>query len=61
MAWEYGTDWVAGFLAHRSRYVTRPPPANVGLWPKAPLTHLESEESEEEGDDEGQGAFEGPQ
>jgi hypothetical protein len=56
MAWEYGTDWVAGFLAHRRRYVTGPPPANVGLWPIAPLTHHESEESEEEGDNEGQGA-----
>jgi hypothetical protein len=56
MAWEYGTDWVAGFLAHRRRYVAGPPPANVNLWPIAPLTHLESEESEEEeGDGEGQG------
>jgi hypothetical protein len=45
MAWEYGTDWVAGFLAHQRRYVTGPPPANVGLWPIAPLTHHESEES----------------
>jgi hypothetical protein len=53
MAWEYGTDWVAGFLAHRRRYVTGPPPANVGLWPIGPLTHPESEESEEEGNDKG--------
>jgi hypothetical protein len=60
MAWEYGTYWVAGFLAHRRRYVAGPPPANVGLWPIAPLTHPKSEESEEEGD-KGQGAVEGPQ
>jgi hypothetical protein len=49
MVWEYGIDRVAGFLAHQRRYVTGPPPANVGLWPIAPLTHPESEESEEEG------------
>jgi hypothetical protein len=61
MAWEYGTDWVAGFLAHQRRYVTGPPPANVGLWPIAPLTHHKSEESEEEGDNKGQGAVEGTQ
>jgi hypothetical protein len=61
MAWEYGTDWVAGFLAHQRRYVTGPPPANVGLWPIAPLTHHESEESEEEGGNEGRGAAEGTQ
>jgi hypothetical protein len=61
MAWEYGTDWVAGFLAHQRRYVTGPPPANVGLWPLAPLTHHESEESKEEGDNEGQSAVEGTQ
>jgi hypothetical protein len=61
MAWEYGTDWVAGFLAYQRRYVTGPPPANVGLWHIAPLTHHESEESEEEGDNEGQGAVEGTQ
>jgi hypothetical protein len=60
MAWEYGTDWVAGFLAHRRRYVMGPPPANVGLWPIAPLTQPEIEESEEEGDDEGKGAAGGP-
>jgi hypothetical protein len=61
MAWEYGTYWVAGLLAHQRRYVTGPPPANVGLWPIAPLTHHESEESEEEGGNEGQGAVEGTQ
>jgi hypothetical protein len=61
MAWEYGTDWVAGFLAQQRRYVTGPPPANVGLWPIAPLTYHESEESGEEGDDKGQGAVEGLQ
>jgi hypothetical protein len=60
MAWEYGTDWVAGFLAHQRQYVTGPPPANVGLWPIAPLTHPESEESEEECNN-GQGAVEGTQ
>jgi hypothetical protein len=54
MAWEYGTDWVAGFLAGEMRYVTGLPPANVGLWPIPPLTHSESDESgeEEEGNDE---------
>jgi hypothetical protein len=62
MAWKYGTDWVAGFLAHRRRYVAGPPPANVNLWPVAPLTHPESEKSEEEErDDEGQGDVKGPQ
>jgi hypothetical protein len=52
MAWEYGTDWVAGFLAGERRYVEGPPPANVGLWPIAPLRHPESDKSGgEEGDD----------
>jgi hypothetical protein len=37
------------------RYVTGPPPANVGLWPIAPLTHPESEESEEEGPNNDEG------
>jgi hypothetical protein len=60
MAWEYGTDWVAGFLAHRRRYVAGPPPANVNLWPTALLTHPESEElEEEEGNNEGQGDGDG--
>jgi hypothetical protein len=35
MAWKYGTDWVAGFLAGKRRYVEGPRPANVGLWPIA--------------------------
>jgi hypothetical protein len=45
MAWEYGTDWVAGFLAGKRRYVEGPRPANVGLWPIAHLRHPESDES----------------
>jgi hypothetical protein len=48
MAWEYGTDWVIGFLAGKKRYVEGPRPANVGLWPIAHLRHHESDESGEE-------------
>jgi hypothetical protein len=50
MAWEYGTDWVAGFLAGRRRYVEGPQPAPVGLWPIAHLRHHESDESGREED-----------
>jgi hypothetical protein len=51
MAWEYGTDWVAGFLAGKRRYVKGPAPAPVSLWPIAHLRHHESDESggEEDG------------
>jgi hypothetical protein len=51
MAWEYGTDYVAGFLAGKRRYVEGPLPALVGLWPIAHLRHHESDESggEEDG------------
>jgi hypothetical protein len=35
MAWEYGKDWVAGFLAGERRYVEGPAPAPVSLWPIA--------------------------
>jgi hypothetical protein len=45
MAWEYGTDWVVGFLAGKRRYVEGPRPANVGLWSIAPLRHPESDKS----------------
>jgi hypothetical protein len=45
MAWEYGTDWVAGFLAGKRRYVEGPAPAPVSLWPIAHLRHHESDES----------------
>jgi hypothetical protein len=48
MAWEYGTDLVAGFLVHQRQYVMEPLPANVSLWPTAPLTHPESDESQKE-------------
>jgi hypothetical protein len=53
MAWEYGTDWVDDFLAGKRRYVESPRPAPVGLWPIAPLRHLESDESEGEEDGSG--------
>jgi hypothetical protein len=51
MAWEYGTDWVAGFLACGRRYVEGPAPAPISLWPIAHLRHHESDESggEEDG------------
>jgi hypothetical protein len=48
MAWEYGTDWVAGFLAGKRRYVESPRPAPVDLWPIAPLRHPKRDESGEE-------------
>jgi hypothetical protein len=51
MAWEYGTDWVAGFLAGKRRYVEGPAPAPVSLWPIAHLRYHKSDESggEEDG------------
>jgi hypothetical protein len=51
MAWEYDTDWVAGFLAGKRRYVEDPAPAPVRLWPIAHLRHHGSDESggEEDG------------
>jgi hypothetical protein len=51
MVWEYGTDWVAGFLAGGRRYVEGPAPAPVSLWPIAHLRHHESDKSggEEDG------------
>jgi hypothetical protein len=61
MAWEYGTDWVGGYLANQRRYVTGPTPANVSLWPIARLTHHESEEEGEEGDGGAQSVVGGPQ
>jgi hypothetical protein len=48
IAWEYGTDWVACFLAGKRRYVEGPRPAPVGLWPIAHLRHPESDEFREE-------------
>jgi hypothetical protein len=51
MAWKYGTDWVAGFLAGKRRYVAGPRPAPVGLWPIVPLRHPESDESGGKEDD----------
>jgi hypothetical protein len=54
MVWKYGTYWVAGFLAGERKYVIGPPPANVGLWPIAPQSHPDNDESgEEEGNGEG--------
>jgi hypothetical protein len=51
MVWEYGTDWVAGFLAGKRKYVEGPAPAPVSLWPIAHLRHHESDEfgGEEDG------------
>jgi hypothetical protein len=58
MAWQYGTDWVAGYLARHRVNVEGPPPANVGLWPIAPRTHPKSKEEEEsdEGEEEAEEA-----
>jgi hypothetical protein len=50
MAWEYGTDWVVGFLAGKKRYVEGPAPALVSLWPIAHLRHHESDKFGEEED-----------
>lgn len=53
IAWQYGTYWVAGFLAERRVNVGGPQSANVGLWPIANRTHPESEEKGDEEEDEG--------
>lgn len=61
MAWEYGTNWVHGYLERERRYVADPPPAVVYLSPVERLRHHESEDKAEEVGSEAQGVNGGPQ